>query len=145
MEKTIADLKEALKGQGFHRKAILSDGQMRDARELLDATDGALDTPAEELRYIEGLLNLPLGHLRQFRILPAPGYERCGCGRVPSALDITVTAVRGRIHEKELMRDTLLGFANLFEMAQDGRMADCFACGRQMLSSSYWTHAYMYA
>ncbi|MEU4425546.1 hypothetical protein AB0F81_33405 [Actinoplanes sp. NPDC024001] len=145
MEKTITDLKESLQREGFDRKAILSGEQMRTAQELLDGSDGALDTPPEELRYIEGLLNLPLGHLKQFRIIPAPGYEQCRCGRTPSALDITATAARNHIHGKEMMRDTLIGFANLFEMAQDGRMAECFGCGRPMLSSSYWTSGYMYA
>lgn len=145
MEKTIADLKKSLQRQGFDRKAILSDAEMREAQELLDSADGVLDTPPEELRYIEGLLGLPLGHLRRFRVIAAPGYEQCRCGRTPSALDIVATAVRNRIHEKDLMRDTLIGFANLFELAQDGRMGECVQCARPMLSGSYWTSGYMYA
>lgn len=118
---------------------------MRAAQELLDASPAALDTPPEELRYLEGLLNLPFGHLQRFRIIAAPGYERCACGRTPSALDITATATRRQIHGREMMRDTLIGFSNLFEMAEEGRLAECVSCGRAMLSSSYWTSAYMYA
>ena len=145
MEKTIADLKESMKTKGFARKAILSDEDMRAAQALLDASPAALDTPPAELRYIEGLLNLPLGHLKRFRIIAAPGFERCGCGRTPSALDLAATVARNNIHGKEMMRDTLIGFSNLFEMAEEGRMAECFSCARPMLSSSYWTRAYMYA
>ena len=106
----------------------------------------SIDTPADELRYIEGLLNLPTGPHRAVQgIIPATGHARCACGRVPSALDLVATALRRRIHDRDTVRETVLGLTNLVELADGGRAADCFSCGRRMLSSSYWTNGYMYA
>jgi hypothetical protein len=143
--RSIAALKEHLLREGHGQRAVVSDHEMTRAQELLDSQPGIVDTPAEELRYIEGLLGLPYGHLPRFRVLPAEGYGRCACGRTLTALDLVHTALRKRIHDRELMRDTLIGFSNLIELAEDGRAAECFNCGRATLSSSYWTHAYMYA
>jgi hypothetical protein len=142
---TLTDLKERLRAQGFEQKALVSDQEMELAIRAVEAEEGTLDTPAEELRYIEGLLNLPLRHLERFRILPAKGYGQCACGRTLSALDIVYTALTKRIHDKELMRDTLYGCPNMIEMSEDGRAAECFNCGRPVLSRGYWTKCYMYA
>jgi hypothetical protein len=136
---------DRLRADGFEARAIVSDEEMATATEAFHREEGILDTPAEELRYIEGLLNLPMGHIERFSIVPAAGHGRCVCGRVPSALDLVATALRRRIHDRDVVRDTLLGLANLVELADGGRAADCFSCGRAMLSSSYWTHGYMYA
>jgi hypothetical protein len=146
MEKTtLTDFKARLRAQGFEQKALVSDQEMELAIRAVEAEEGILDTPAEELRYIEGLLNLPLRHLDRFRILPAKGYGQCACGRTLSALDIVYTALTKRIHDKELMRDTLFGCPNMIEMSEDGRAAECFNCGRPVLSRGYWTRCYMYA
>jgi len=51
-----------------------------------------------ELRYIEGLFNLPLGHLGGFYMIPRRGYEKCKCGRTPSALDVVYFALTKHIH-----------------------------------------------
>ena len=142
---TLTDLKERLRAQGFEQKALVSDQEMELAIRAVEAEEGTLDTPAEELRYIEGLLNLPLRHLERYRILPAKGYGQCACGRTLSALDIVYTALTKRIHDKELMRDTLYGCPNMIEMSEDGRAAECFNCGRPVLSRGYWTKCYMYA
>lgn len=142
---SLTDIKERLRAQGFERKALVSPQEMAVAITAVDSEEGILDTPAEELRYIEGLLNLPLGRLERFRVLPAEGYGQCACGRILSALDIVHTALTKRIHDKELMRDTLFGCPNLIEMSEDGRAAECFNCGRPVLASSYWTSGYMYA
>jgi hypothetical protein len=115
------------------------------ARKSFDSEEGVVDTPADELRYIEGLLNLPLGHIDHFKIIPAKGSERCACGRTPSALDVVHTALRKRIHDKEIIRDALIGFSNLVELSENGRTAECFNCGRLIVSRSYWTHRYLYA
>jgi hypothetical protein len=115
------------------------------ATRAFDDQEGIVDTPTEELRYIEGLLNLPLGYVGQFRVVPAEGHEQCVCGRTPSALDIIYTALRKRIHDKELMRDTLIGFSNIIELSENGRTAECFNCSRLISSRSYWTRRYMYA
>lgn len=142
---SLTALKDELKKSGFENKEYLSDEQMARAIALLDQNERALETPELELRYLEGLLDLPLGFIRMFKIVPAAGYEKCGCGRVPSALDIVYTAYAKRIHERSLIRDTLLGFRNTFEFAEDGRVGECFACGRRIVAASYWTDAYMYA
>lgn len=138
---TLRKFVEGLRARGFETKAIVSDVEMAAATEAFDAEEGVLDTPAEELRYIEGLLNLPIGHLERFRIIPTAEHARCACGRVPSALDLVATTVRRRIHD----RDTLLGLTNLVELADNGRAGECVSCGRRMVSKRYWTNRYMYA
>jgi hypothetical protein len=97
------------------------------------------------LRFIEGRLDLPMGHLRYFRITAADGRTTCDCGRTTTALDIVSTALVNRTHPLNLMRDALLGFRNTLEFADKGRQGDCYACGRAVLASSYWTTGYMYA
>ena len=146
MEQTsLATFKEGLRRKGFGQKAVISDEEMEAAQRAFEDEQGVLDTPADELRYIEGLLNLPLGFIDQFKIIPAAGHERCACGRTPSALDITYTAIKKRIHDKETIRDTVIGFSNLVELADDGRTGECFNCGRLIQSRGYWTRRYMYA
>jgi hypothetical protein len=144
-DNAVARFKEEMKGKGFQNKAVVSAEEMARAVALLDAQDGVVETPPEELRYIEGLLRLPLGHLDQFKIVPGKGYEVCACGRTPTALDIVSHALKKRIHDVETIRDTLIGFTNLVEFSEGGRAAECFDCGRASLSGSYWTHAYLYA
>jgi hypothetical protein len=142
---TLREFTERLRARGFETKAIISDEEMAAATKAFHGEEGVLDTPAEELRYIEGLLNLPMGHIERFSIIPAAGHARCTCGRVPSALDLVTTALRRRIHDRDTVRETMLGLTNLVELADGGRAAECFSCGRRMISSSYWTHQYMYA
>lgn len=142
---SLHEFTDRLRARGFETKAIVSDEEMAAATKAFHGEKGVLETPAEELRYIEGLLNLPMGHIERFNIIPAAGHDRCVCGRVPSALDLVATALRRRIHDRETVRETVLGLTNLVELAEGGRAAECFSCGRQMVSSSYWTNAYMYA
>lgn len=142
---TIEGLKDDLKKDGFDKKAVLSDDDMTRVGKILDQDGRNIATPGEELRYIEGLLRLPMGYLHSFRIIPKFGHERCKCGRVPSALDIVYHAFCKRIHEWELIRDTLIGFSNIFEIAEEGRTAECYRCGRPVILSSYYTRRYMYA
>jgi hypothetical protein len=146
MEQTaLMAFKDGLRRKGFEQKAVVSDEEMEMATRAFNEQPGVLDTPTDELRYIEGLLNLPLRFIDQFKIIPVAGYEKCACGRTPSALDITYTAIQKRIHDKEMIRDTLIGFSNLVELADEGRTFECFNCGRPIRSSSYWTSGYMYA
>jgi hypothetical protein len=130
---------------GFTQKAIVSDEQMAELIEAFNSHVGVISTPADELRYIEGLAELPLGFLSEFKVIPAPGYEKCACGRIPSALEIVNVALKRKIHDKSLIRDTLIGFENLLEIAQSGRQGECVSCGRVVVMRSYWTHGYMYA
>jgi hypothetical protein len=141
----VQKLKESLKEAGYDQKAILAPSEMDRALEALETESRALDTPAEELRYIEGLLDLPMGYIEYFRVVPAPGYEKCRCGRVPSALDIVHHAYAQQIHARELLRDTLIGLRNIFELSDRGRVAGCYACGRPIVMAAYYKVGYGYA
>jgi hypothetical protein len=140
----LVSLKQELKNRGFEQKAIVSDEEMARARRIVDSLDGIVDTPVEELRYIEGLLKLPFGYIDLFRILPK-GQRTCACGRTPTALDLVSTSLRKQIHNEEIVRDTLIGFSNLIELSEAGRTAECISCGRSFSSKVYWTRRYMYA
>ncbi len=141
LEKIIGQFAKA----GFTQKAIVTDEQMTMLIEVFDLQKGVITTPSDELRYIEGLAELPFGYLSEFKVVPAPGHEKCTCGRIPSALEIVSMALRKKIHDKSLIRDTLIGFENLLEIAQNGRQGECVSCGRTMLMSGYRTRRYMYA
>ncbi|GAA4561087.1 hypothetical protein [Pseudonocardia xishanensis] len=142
---TIGKLKADLRGRGFSRKALVSDKEMTSAKTAFYAQDGVIDTPSDELRYIEGLLGLSLRSIDRFSIVPAVGHEKCACGRTPSALDIVATAVNRQIHDTRTMRDAVIGVTNMIELADEGRVGDCVACGRLVVSAGYFTHSYMYA
>ena len=143
---TLGDFKDHLERAGFDKKAILSDEEMANVNRILDRDERARDTPPEELRYIEGLFNLPLGHIRSFKIIPKPGHENCSsCGRAASALDIVYFAFSKQIHSRELIRDTLIGSSNIFEISEEGRDGECYRCGERMSSEAYWKVGYGYA
>ncbi|HEV7671764.1 MAG TPA: hypothetical protein VGS22_24855 [Thermoanaerobaculia bacterium] len=142
---TLANLKTQYLKDGFEQRVLVSDAQMAQLLDALNAEPGVIATPPDELRYIEGLAELPFGYLSDFKVIPAPGYEKCACGRRPSALEIVHSALRRRIHDKGLIRDTLLGFQNIFEIAQNGRQGECIACGRAVVMAVYGRISYMYA
>lgn len=141
LAKEISQLSE----DGFSQKAIVSDEKMKAMSKAFNSQKGVISTPQDELRYIEGLLELPFGHIKEFNVIPKNGQGLCKCGRTLTALDIVYPAVKRRIHDKNLMRDALIGFENLVEIAKDGRQGECVACGRVVIMGGYWTHAYMYA
>lgn len=142
---TIDDMKQEIRGRGFTTKAFVDDEAFGRITNLLDEQPGRVDTPPEELRFIEGRLDLPMGHLGYFRITTPEGRTVCECGRTTTALDIVSTALAHRIHPHALMRDALIGFRNTLELAEEGRQGECYDCGRAVLASVYWTHRYMYA
>lgn len=144
-ELQLDDIMTQLQNRGFKQKAIVSDDEMKQMCVAFDAQKGVVSTPEAELRYIEGLMDLPIGYIPEFKVLPAEGHEKCECGRVPSALDLVSTALKHKIHDKSLMRDTFIGFHNLVEMAQTGRAGECIACGRPTLFAGYRKQDYMYA
>lgn len=104
---------------------------------VVESDPRAVETPPGELRYIEGLLNLPVGYIGGFKVVPKEGYEKCRCGRVPTALDVVYGALSKQIHSRELIRDTLIGFANVFEFSDDARRTECYSCGRPILLARY--------
>jgi hypothetical protein len=129
---------------GFEARAVLSDDEMKELIGIHDQDPNVTATPAQELRYIEGLFDLPMGYIKDFKVIAKAGYEKCQCGRVPTALDIVHYGLRRNVHPKELMRNTLTGFANIFEMSDDGRTADCYNCGRKIIIMTYHTARYLY-
>ena len=141
---TIAELQRYLKRAGFAQKAILSDEEMERAGNLIRQDPRAIETPVEELRYIEGLANLPLGSITSFLVIPRRGHEKCACGRTPSALDVVSYAFARQIHGRELMRDALLGVTNIFEMSDDGRTTQCITCARPVVFETYYKKEYIY-
>ena len=54
-------------------------------------------------------------------------------------------SLKRRIHDKELIRDALLGLSNLFEISEGGRDAECYACGRALTFAIYYKKGCMYA
>jgi hypothetical protein len=144
--KSIDALKRHLKSQGYTTKVVLDDKTMERASALVTADKRYRLTPPDELRYMEGLLELPLGHIEEFGIIAAKGSETCVCGRVPTALDVVLTALKHKIHGKALVRDTLLGLENVFELADAGRDAACLGCGNLVRAQVYhYKREYLYA
>lgn len=141
----VDEFKETLRRSGFGVRAVLSDEEMSKLQRTLEAHSNTIAASSEELRFIEGLYNLPLGHLEYFKVIPKPGYEQCQCGRVPTALDIVHYTWRNKIHDRELVRDTLLGVVNVFEFAENGRKAECYRCGRTVVMAGYFKQGYAYA
>ena len=144
-ETSMKQILNQLTKDGFTQKAIVSDEQMSKLIEAFDSQKGVIATPKDELRYIEGLTELPFGYLTEFKVIPAPGHEKCACGRTPSALEIVNAAVKRKIHDKSLIRDTLIGFENIVEIAQSGRQGECVSCGRAVVMGGYRTRTYAYA
>ena len=142
----IKALKQYLQSRGYTSKVVLDDDAMDRISTLITADRRYRLTPPEELRYMEGLLNLPLGFMREFGYIPMGGHEVCECGRTPSALDVVHTALKQGIHSKALVRDTMLGHQNVFEMADSGRTAACISCSNTFVVEVYHhLRNYMYA
>jgi hypothetical protein len=141
----IDDITREMRGRGFTTKAFVDNEAFGRIVRLLDEQPERIDTPPDELRFIEGRLDLPMGHLDYFRITTADGRTACECGRTTTALDIVSTALVRRTHPYSLMRDALIGLRNTIEFAEKGRQGECYVCGRAVLASSYWTHSYLYA
>jgi hypothetical protein len=141
----LEDFIEHVKSAGYNQKAILSHEEMTQLIAILSDQPGVVDTPVDELHYMEGLFHLPLGHLEYFRVIPDEGFAVCACGRHTSALDVVHTAYARRIHDRELIRDALLGFENILELSDSGRQGDCYRCGRKVIMRGYYKRGYAYA
>lgn len=143
MDPDLAAFKSRLRARGYERAAILRDDEFAGVIDLVKRDPRCLMTPPEELRYIEGLLALPFGHLEFFGVVPSRS-PTCSCGRRLSALDLISHAIKHKTHDRELIRDTLHGLTNVFELADGGRTADCLACGRPVTAETKFTRDYVY-
>jgi hypothetical protein len=139
----IASLKQAL-AEKSRKKANPSDQKFKKLFSEAKRKRGVVSVPDAELRYLEGKFDLPLRSIKGFWSKSA-GSRKCKCGRVSNAFDIVMTAARRKIHDRETLRNTLMGKRNIFESAKDGRIGECANCGRRIKLESYFTNAYMYA
>ena len=119
-QKTLKSLVGDLFKDRLDQKVIVSDQAMIALVKAADSQRGVISTPPDELRHIEGLVELPYGYLTKFNVVPSTSH-RCANGRVPTALEIVAFALRRRVHDKSLIRDTLIGLQNIVELARDGR------------------------
>jgi hypothetical protein len=144
---SLKSLIRQLLAAGFVHVAYLDIADMVKVEAIVKSDPRAIKTPDQELRYIEGLFELPFGYITDFRVIPMPGSERCQCGRVPTALDVVSYAHRKAIHPKSLIRDTLIGLRPTVELGANGRVCDCIKCGRPITMESYWMaqHKYLYS
>lgn len=143
--RTLEECKAQLKQKGFAGKVLLSDQDMAALLALVTADPRYKLTPADDLRYMEGLLELPKGFVREFGFVPAADSETCTCGREPNALDLVHTALQEGVHSRQLVRDAIIGLSNIFEMADGGRKGSCIACGRSFVLERYTRHRpYLY-
>jgi hypothetical protein len=134
-----------LLSSGYKTKAYVEEAKLARLTSALRANPDSISTPPEELRYMEGIIGLPLNHFEFFCVIPKDGDGHCSCGRRMSVLDITMHAIRAGIHSREMMRDALSGAQNIFEIAQDGRKGECLSCGRPVETASYFGKSYIYA
>jgi hypothetical protein len=104
-------------------------------------------TPDSEMRYMEGFLDLPLGSLDgNFDYVMQEGFLRCKCGRIPTALDIVISAVNTGRHEKGIIVKTLTSKDSVFESSPGGRAGNCIQCGKVFSSRGYkWKKTYYYS
>jgi hypothetical protein len=71
--RSLDEVKRYLRRAGFTQKAILSDAEMERVGNLVRTDPRAIETPDEELRYIEGLFGVPLGSIPE---LPGDSEKR---------------------------------------------------------------------
>ncbi|MET4590696.1 hypothetical protein [Arthrobacter sp. 754] len=143
---SIPAIKRYLHSKGYTAKVILDDVAFERISNLVTGDKRYQLTPLSELRYMEGLLDLPLGYIEEFGFIPSDETRICVCGRVPSALDVVHTALAHGIHSKTLLRDTIYGNENIFEMSSSGREFACLSCGNRHLMAVYHhKRNYMYA
>lgn len=65
-KEALEKLLDQLKKDGFTQTAIVSTEQMARLAAAFNAHKGVVATPRDELRYIEGLTQLPFGYIKEF-------------------------------------------------------------------------------
>ena len=141
---TVTKILDSLRASGHRSHAVVDDRRFGQLVKGLAQDPNAVETPDSDLRFIEGLADLPIGFLRSFHVT-FDGSSTCGCGRQLSAADVVGSALRAQVHPRDLITRTLAGMQNVVELSDGGRRGACLACGREFLAASYWTNGYMYA
>jgi hypothetical protein len=131
--------------KNYAGKMVIDDARMWRVREEVSSNKNLRSTPDGDLRFIEGLLDIPYGHIREFSCVPDAASQTCVCGRQPNAADVVAFAVRRNIHARQTIRDALLGLENIYEPSADGREAACLKCSHKIRMMIYFGQNYVYA
>ena len=129
----------------YLHKMILPRARMDRAVAEANALPGVRKTPPADLRFIEGIADLPYESVTFFHCIPDAQSITCKCGREPNAADIVAHALRQNIHSRQTIRDAIAGLQCIFEPAQGGRQAPCLRCARPITMRGYWRQEYLYA
>jgi len=129
----------------YMHKMVISRERMDRALAEASGWQGVRETPPADLRFIEGIADLPYESVKFFRCIPDPKSAVCQCGREPNAADIVAYALRQNIHSRQIVRDAIAGLQCIFEAAQGGgREAPCLRCSRRIIMRGYWRQEYFY-
>ncbi|HUJ46428.1 MAG TPA: hypothetical protein VLV55_04795 [Rhizomicrobium sp.] len=128
----------------YLHKMIIPRDRMDRAVAEANAMPGVRHTPPADLRFIEGIADLPYESVTFFHCIPDAQSVVCKCGREPNAADIVAYALRQNLHSRQTVRDAIIGVQCIFEAAQNGRQAPCLRCARRIMLSGYWRQEYMY-
>jgi hypothetical protein len=128
----------------YLHKMVIPRARMDRALAEANALQGVRETPPADLRFIEGIADLPYESVTFFRCIPDAQSIVCKCGREPNAADIVAHALRQNIHSRQTVRDAIAGLQCIFEAAQGGRQAPCLRCARPITLRGYWRQEYMY-
>jgi hypothetical protein len=131
--------------QTYLGKMVISPERMERVRAEFRQLPGLRATPESDLRYIEGLLDLPHGTVKHFYCIPDASSATCACGREPNAAEVIAHALRNGVHSRQIVRDAVIGVQPIFERSDGGREAACLRCSRRIKLLGYLGEDYIYA
>jgi hypothetical protein len=128
----------------YMHKMVIPRARMDRALAEANRLPGVRETPPADLRFIEGIADLPYESVTFFHCIPDAKSIVCPCGREPNAADIVAYALRQNLHSRQTVRDAIAGLQCIFEVARGGREAPCLRCARRIMLHGYWRQEYMY-
>jgi hypothetical protein len=131
--------------QEYLGKMVISPERMARVQDEVRRLPGLRATPDSDLRYIEGLLDIPHGSVKFFYFIPDAKSVTCRCGREPNAAEVIAHAIRKGIHPRQVVRDAVLDIEPIFEPSDGGRKAPCLRCSRLITLETYLGQSYIYA
>ncbi|KAI1276479.1 hypothetical protein F5Y07DRAFT_408408 [Xylaria sp. FL0933] len=109
-----------------------------------DSPDHVLlpETPADDARLMEELLEIEKGTLPNFSCRFVKGAESCHkCGRHYSILDMAKTGLR--FHSKQFLNDTIFGKHGGYVYNNVVQFHFCYDCGEKAVAAmAYWCPIY---